>query len=57
MLFWLLFDMNGQFKENKPYFRVNERKGIYNNIGEKLATILGDLHLILVYYRLQHPHA
>ena len=39
--------MNGQFKANKLYFRVNEKKGIYNSTGEKLATILGDLHLIL----------
>ena len=30
---------------------------IYSSIGEKLTTILGDLHLILVYYRLHHPHA
>ena len=49
--------MNGQFKENKSYFRVIERKGIYSSIGEKPAIILSDLHLILVYYRLQHPHA
>ena len=57
MLFWLLFDVNGQFKQNKTCFRDNERKGIYSsNIGKKLTTILGDLHLILVYYRLQHPH-
>ena len=47
--------MNGQFKENKSCFRVNKKKGIYSSIGETLATILGDLHLILVYYRLQHP--
>ena len=47
--------MNGQFKENKSCFRVNERKGIHSSIGEKLAAILDDLHLILVYYRLQHP--
>ena len=52
MLFWLLFDVIGQFKENKLCFRVNERKGIYSSIGEKIATILGDLHLILIYYRL-----
>ena len=57
MLFWLLFDVNGQFKENKSYFRVNERMGIHSSISEKLAIILGDLHLILVYYRLHHPHA
>ena len=49
--------MNGQFKKNKSCFRVNERKGIYDSIGEKLATILNDLHLILVYYRLYHPYA
>ena len=48
---------NGQFKENKSCFKVNERKGIYSSIDEKLATILGDLHLILVYYRLHHCHA
>ena len=46
-----------QFKENKSYFRVNEKKGIHSSIGEKLATILGNLYLILVYYRLHHPHA
>ena len=57
MLFWLLFNVNGQFKESKSCFKVNERKGIYSNIGEKLATILGNLHLILIYYRLHHPHA
>ena len=45
-----LFDVNGQFKENKSCFRVNKRKGIHSSIGEKLATILGNLHLILVYY-------
>ena len=51
------FDVNGQFKENKSCFRVNERKGIHNSIDEKLAAILGDLHLILAYYRLHHLHA
>jgi len=49
--------VNGQFKENKSCVKVDERKGIYSSIGEKLAAILGDLHLILVYNRLQHPHA
>ena len=44
-------------KKEKACFRVDERKEIPNSIGEKLATILGDLHLILVYYRLHHPHA
>ena len=57
MLFWLLFDVNCQFKINKSCFRVNERKGIHSSIGEKLAAILGDLHLILVYYKLHHLHA
>ena len=57
MLFWLLFDVNNQFRENKSCFKVNERKGIYSSIGEKLAITLSDLYLILVYYRLQHPHA
>jgi hypothetical protein len=45
------------FKVNKSCFRVDEKREIYDSIGEKLATILGDLHLILVYYRLYHPHA
>ena len=35
----------------------NKRKGIHSSISEKLATMLGDLHLIPVYYRLHHPHA
>ena len=44
-------------KKEKACFGVNKRKEIYNSIGEKLATILGDLHLILIYYKLHHPHA
>jgi hypothetical protein len=44
-------------KKEESYFRVNKRKGIHDSIGEKLAAILGDLHLILIYYRLHHPHA
>ena len=43
-------------KKINHIFRVNEKKGIHDSIGEKLATILGDLHLILAYYRLYHTH-
>ena len=32
-------------------------KGIHSEIGEEPVAILGDLHLILVHYRLHYPHA
>ena len=44
-------------KKKNSCFRVNKKKEIHDSIGEKLAIILDDLYLILVYYRLYHPHA
>ena len=44
-------------KKKNSCFKVNKKKEIHDSIGKKLATILDDLHLILIYYMLHHPHA
>jgi hypothetical protein len=44
-------------KKKNDVLELIKGERIYGSIGEKLAVILGKLHLILVYYRLHQTHA
>ena len=59
MLFWLLFNMGGQPKEEKQYFEIivmRKKKNTVIIIVKMQQIVLDNLYLIWVYYRLHYVY-